>query len=128
MVSDIICIDPILFFLNLMENVKNNHYLLLHTESCKISNLEFYFLGQIRFKTESISNAFAAPVCTYSRKINNLQGGRIEEGDITNLQEQQYGFCLGVHFCVPTFIYFKLFVFYILFSSILLKCLKENSI
>ena len=84
--------DPILFFLNLMENVKNNHYLLLHTESCKISNLEFYFLGQIRFKTESISNAFAAPVCTYSRKINNLQGGRIEEGDISNLQEQEYAF------------------------------------
>ena len=116
--------DPILFFLNLMENVRNNHYLLLHTESCKISNLEFYFLGQIRFKTESISNAFAAPVCTYSRKINNLQGGRIEEGDISNLQDQEYAFYLGVHFCVPTFVYFKLF----LFSSILLKCLKENSI
>ena len=63
---------------------------MLHTESCKISNLEFYFLGQIRFKTESISNAFAAPVCTYSRKINNLQGGRIEEGAFLNLQEQEY--------------------------------------
>jgi len=44
--------------------------------------------GQIRLKTESISNAFAAPVCTYSRKINNLQGGRIEEGAFLKLQDQ----------------------------------------
>ena len=93
MVSDIIYIGidwwpSYLIFLILNGKCKKYHYHLLHTESCKISNLEFYFLGQIRLKTESISNAFAAPVCTYSRKINNLQGGRIEERAILNIQEQ----------------------------------------
>ena len=98
--------------------------ILLHTESCKISNLEFYFLGQIRFNTESISNAFAAPVCTYYSKINNLLGGRIEEKATSNLRELEWNTFLGFNFYLLLSFKYSLK----LFSSALLKCLKENAL